>query len=45
MKKRNTLVVVIIFLSLFFGQMSWAQKNTYQSVLSEHTWYRLSVTK
>ena len=45
MKKRNTLVVAIALLTLLFGQMGWAQKNTYQSVLSEHTWYRLSVTK
>ena len=25
--------------------MGWAQENTYQSVLSDHTWYRLSVTQ
>ena len=45
MKKRNILVVTIALLTLFFGQSALAQDNTYQSVLSEHTWYRLSVTK
>ena len=45
MKKRNILVVAIALLTLLFGQLGWAQENTYQSVLSEHTWYRLSVTK
>ena len=45
MKKRNILVVAITLLTLFFSQTAWAQDNTYQSVLSEHTWYRLSVTK
>ena len=45
MKKRNILVVAITMLTLFFSQSALAQDNTYQSVLSEHTWYRLSVTK
>lgn len=45
MKKRNILVVSIALVTLFFGQLGWAQENTHQSVLSEHTWYRLSVTK
>ena len=45
MKKRNIQVAVTFFLTFFFGQLAWAQDNTYQSVLSEHTWYRLSVTK
>ena len=45
MKKRNTLIVAITLLTLLFGQSALAQDNTYQSVLSEHTWYRLSVTK
>ena len=45
MKKRNILVVVTFFLTIFLGQLVWAQDNTYQSVLSEHTWYRLSVTQ
>ena len=45
MKKRNILVVAIALLTLLVGQLGWAQDNTYQSVLSEHTWYRLSVTR
>ena len=45
MKKRNILAAAIALLTLFFGQLGWAQVNTYQSVLSEHTWYRLSVTQ
>lgn len=34
-----------MLLLLFGGSMGWAQDNTYHSVLSEHTWYRLSVTQ
>ena len=45
MKKRNILVVTIALLTLCLGQSALAQDNTYHSVLSEHTWYRLSVTK
>ena len=44
MKKRN-ISVAIALLILLFGQLGWAQDNTYQSVLSEHTWYRLSVVQ
>lgn len=45
MKKRKVFIVIIALLSLCFSQLCRAQDNTYQSVLSEHTWYRLSVTK
>ena len=45
MKKRLLLVVAIVITTLFFGPLVWAQENTFQSVLSEHTWYRLSVTQ
>ena len=34
-----------MLLLLFGSSMGWAQDNTYHSVLSEHTWYRLSVTQ
>ena len=45
MKKRIILVVAITLLASLFGQLGWAQENTYQSVLNENTWYRLSVTR
>ncbi len=45
MKKRIILVVAIVITTLFFGPLDWAQENTYRSVLSENTWYRLSVTQ
>lgn len=45
MKNRNIIIAALAFLTLFCGQGGWAQEHTYQSVLSEHTWYRLSVTK
>ena len=34
-----------MLLLLFGSSMGWAQDNTYHSVLSEHTWYCLSVTQ
>lgn len=45
MKMRNIFVATIALLTMLFGQLVWAQDNTYHSVLSEHTWYRLSVTQ
>ena len=45
MKKRNIFAAAIALLTLLWAQWGWAQDNTYQSVLSEHTWYRLSVTQ
>ena len=44
MKYRKTIVFTVALL-LFGSTIGWAQTNTYQSVLSEHTWYRLSVTQ
>ena len=44
MKYRKTIVLAFALL-LLSGSMGRAQNNTYQSVLSEHTWYRLSVTQ
>ena len=41
--RRNTLIALLLL--LFGSSMGWAQDNTYHSVLSEHTWYRLSVTQ
>jgi len=45
MKKKNIIVSVGILLLLSCAQLGRAQQHTYQSVLSEHTWYRLSVTQ
>ena len=45
MKYRKTIVFAAALVMLFSTNMAWAQNNTYQSVLSEHTWYRLSVTQ
>lgn len=42
---KNRFVFAIVLLALLCGQVCWAQENTYQSVLSENTWYRLSVTQ
>ena len=36
---------IIILALLLFCATGWAQEHTYQSVLSEHTWYRLAVTQ
>ena len=42
--KRISTIVFIGFLALLLdARMAVAQDNTYQSVLSEHSWYRLSV--
>jgi hypothetical protein len=38
-------IVFICTLGLLFGSRGYAQDNTYQSVLSEHTWHRLAVTQ
>ena len=46
MKKRILVIVLLGVLALLFNaQTVVAQENTYQSVLSEHSWYRLSVTQ
>ena len=42
MKRRFYTIVSALLLSLGWG---FAQENTYQSVLADHTWYRLSVTQ
>ena len=41
--RRITFIAMLLLLS--GSSMGWAQDNTYHSVLSEHTWYRLSVTQ
>ena len=43
MKYRKSIVIAVLL--LLVGLTGWAQNNTYQSVLSEHTWYRLAVTQ
>ena len=45
MKRRNIIVLSSILLFMFCAQVGLAQENTYQSVLSNHTWHRLSVTR
>lgn len=45
MRYRNTIVLVAVLMLLLSGSTGWTQNNTYQSVLSEHTWYRLAVTQ
>ena len=46
MKKRILYAVFLGIFALFANvRTAVAQQNTYQSVLSEHTWYRLSVTQ
>ena len=44
MKNRISTIILAGALALSF-KVGLAQDNTYHSVLSEHTWYRLSVTK
>ena len=43
--KRMNIIFTGLLVLLLSAQMSFGQENTYQSVLSEHTWHRLSVTK
>ncbi|MBQ6305229.1 MAG: type IX secretion system sortase PorU [Bacteroidales bacterium] len=43
--KYRRITFIAMLLLLFGSSMGWAQDNTYHSVLSEHTWYRLSVTQ
>lgn len=45
MKRRNIIVLSSIMLLMFCAQVGLAQEHTYQSVLSNHTWHRLSVTR
>ena len=42
---KNRFVFAMVLLALLCSQVGWAQENTYQSVLGENTWYRLSVTQ
>ena len=44
--KRNYIILWAgMLLLVLLAQTGWAQEHTYQSVLSEHTWHRLSVTQ
>ncbi|MBR5081775.1 MAG: type IX secretion system sortase PorU [Bacteroidales bacterium] len=43
--KYRRITFIAMLLLLLGSSMGWAQVNTYNSVLSEHTWYRLSVTQ
>ena len=43
--KYKRITIIALFLLLVGASTGWAQTNTYQSVLSDHTWYRLSVTQ
>ncbi len=44
MRNRISRVFIAVFIALSF-KVGMAQDNTYQSVLNNYTWYRLSVTK
>ena len=41
----RTIKIIIAGLFALLVKTGMAQDNTYHSVLSDHTWYRLSVTK
>ncbi len=43
--KRINIIYTSLLVLLLTAQMGFGQENTYQSVLSEHTWHRLSVVK
>ena len=43
--KYRRITFIAAFLLLLGASMGWAQVNTYHSVLSENTWYRLSITQ
>jgi len=45
MKYKKIVFFAAAMMLLLRASSGWAQVNTYHSVLSEHTWYRLSVTK
>lgn len=45
MNKNNIRVFIAFAVVLMACLVSSAQENTYHSVLSEHTWYKLSLTK
>ena len=45
MKKYIISVLAVAFWGLVGTGQTIAQNNTYTSVLSEHTWYRLAVTQ
>lgn len=44
MKNSISKIILAVLLALSF-KVGMAQDNTYQSVLSDHTWYRLAVTQ
>ena len=45
MRKYNILKTALGFLALLLAHQGMAQQNTYQSVLGQHTWYRLSIAR
>ena len=45
MKYKALRTILLGVLAFVFGLQCFAQDNTYQSVLSEHTWHRLAVTQ
>lgn len=45
MKYRFIKTTILGALALLFGVHCQAQDNTYQSVLSQHTWHRIAITK
>ena len=45
MKYKKTILFAVALMLLLNDSIVFAQGNTYHSVLSEHTWYRLAVTR
>ena len=45
MRKYNILKTALGLLALLLTHQGMAQQNTYQSVLGQHTWYRLSIAR
>ncbi len=43
--KNKVYRIVFLCMAAFLGLQAYAQVNTYQSVLSEHTWHRLAITQ
>ena len=43
--KRNYIQKIVLGLALLLSHQGMTQENTFQSVLSQHTWYRLAVAK
>ena len=45
MKNRFYTILFLCVFAFSYGIRGYAQDNTYQSVLSEHTWHRIAITE